>query len=559
MMQKHAQIADHLRNGNIDVAMTEIDRRLAASPNDADLLGLKGFALAINNEIDAAQASVRQAVEHAATPAQRLKHAGNLARLLARTGRRKDLADMADVGLVSPGVLSSADVDVVSLENLCEPLLLVERFDFVAELLEPLLDNDAVSWAVERLWLRAATGAGQHDKILNRVDTPDYRWRNEAEVSALAAAAAAALDRKEDCRRLYEAYLAAAPLLVMPRLASQILSIVLISADPDVPSLTLPAIQQHATGNFPSQLIALRPDRYRFFSVFAGSPPRALTAEIGEHERAITLNNCVNAESLKRGELAAVVGHERTLGLPLVNAASGAIHCTRVETADMLRGIDNLVVPKAMRFRLEAGLLPATCRAIAELFAFPVIIRTVGEQEGRNIHLARTAAATDAVLTELLTLGEREIYVIEYVGTEYSGGFFRRIRAAYVEGTPTLIRADHDAQWMVKGRKFARIQNLYRSNKVLFNEAQRLVAEPQRLGDAAWATLTEIGKRIPLDVFGIDFEVDHQGRVVFFECNATMNLLSSAPPEIDYPPEAQEALLGRLDRFFLKRAGLSLH
>ncbi len=558
-MQTHAQIADALRSGKIAIALAEIDRRLTIDPDDAELLGLKGFALAMNNQFDAAEAFVRQAVDHAASPAQRLKHAGNLARLLARSGRRDELVRLADGGAVSPGLLSPDDADAAALENLCEPLLQVERFGFVADLLEPLLDGAAAGWPIERLWLRAATGAGQHEKLLTRVDTPDYRWRNEAEVSALAAAAASALGRMESCRRLYESYLAARPLLVSPRLASQILSIVLISPDPEVPSLSLPAVLQHAAGNFPSQLLAERPDRYRFFSVFEGSPPRALTAEIGKHERAITLNNCVNAESLKRGGLAAVEGHERALGLPVVNAASGAVHCTRVETAEKLRGIDNLVVPKAMRFRLEAGLLQAIRRAIAELFAFPVIIRTVGEQEGRNIHLVRSPGAADAALAELLGMGERDIYVIEYAGTEYTGGFFRRIRAAYVEGTATLMRADYDAQWMVKGRKNKRIQELYRGNQTLFGEAQRLVAEPQRLGAAAWAVLAEIGRRIPLDVFGIDFDVDHQGRVVFFETNATMNLLSNAPAEIDYPQDAQAAFLKRLDDFLLKRAGVSLH
>ena len=82
-MQTHAQIADALRSGKIAIALAEIDRRLTIDPDDAELLGLKGFALAMNNQFDAAEAFVRQAVDHAASPAQRLKHAGNLARLLA--------------------------------------------------------------------------------------------------------------------------------------------------------------------------------------------------------------------------------------------------------------------------------------------------------------------------------------------------------------------------------------------------------------------------------------------------------------------------------------------
>jgi hypothetical protein len=74
----------------------------------------------------------------------------------------------------------------------------------------------------------------------------------------------------------------------------------------------------------------------------------------------------------------------------------------------------------------------------------------------------------------------------------------------------------------------------------------------------ALTVLAEIGRRIPLDVFGIDFDVDDQDRVVFFEANATMNLLSTAIKEFDYPKQAEEEFLARLDRFLIKRAGISI-
>ena len=63
---------------------------------------------------------------------------------------------------------------------------------------------------------------------------------------------------------------------------------------------------------------------------------------------------------------------------------------------------------------------------------------------------------------------------------------------------------------------------------------------------------------MPLDIFGMDFDVDDEGRVVFFEANATMLLLSNAPKDLDYPQGAQQIFLQRLDTLFRKRAGLSL-
>ena len=53
---------------------------------------------------------------------------------------------------------------------------------------------------------------------------------------------------------------------------------------------------------------------------------------------------------------------------------------------------------------------------------------------------------------------------------------------------------------------------------------------------------------VPLDIFGVDFDVDADGRLMFFEANATMNLLSNAPAHMDYPPSAEREFLAAVDR-----------
>ena len=67
---------------------------------------------------------------------------------------------------------------------------------------------------------------------------------------------------------------------------------------------------------------------------------------------------------------------------------------------------------------------------------------------------------------------------------------------------------------------------------------------------AALQALRAIRDRIPLDVFGVDFEVDADGRLVFFEANATMNLFSTARPEIPYPAEAEDRLKRAFRNYF---------
>lgn len=557
-MHTHSQIVSALRGGDRTSALAEIDRLLATDSSDADLLGLKALALAMGGETGAATEYGRQAVAASRSPGQRLKHAGNLARLLASAARWNELADLAKLDLPRLDLLEDAEFDPVAIENLCAPLVAAGGSTFVADYLAPVLDRPAAGWALQLLWLKAASAAGQDARLLARLDSPGCDWADRPEAMALACSAAANLEQEEKAQRLYDSYIASRPMFVAPVRQSQLLTVVQIAQNPSRKVLAYPPNIQHFVGNFPSQLVEACADRYRFLSVFAGSPPSALADVIGAHQPAIILNNCVNGETLKRGELAKVEAHEAALGLPVVNAASKALHCTRVETADMLRGTPNLIVPKSLRFKLEAHLVDSLCRGIGELFPFPVILRSVGEQEGANIHLARSESELPAALNDLLQLGCKDFYAIEYAGVEHEGGFFRRIRAAFVDGTPTLIRGDYDDQWMVRGRKFDRILDHYRRDPELFAKANAVVEQPERLGDAAWAALFEVGRRIPLDIFGMDFDVDDQGRVVFFESNATMLLLSNAPKDLDYPQVAQRAFLKRVDDLFLQRAGLTL-
>ena len=558
-MQSHATIVSALRSGNAAAALSETERLLAVEPDDSDLLGLKALALALTNRLEDALTPARRAVTEARTPAQRLKHAANLARLLTNAQRSDELAAIAQMDLPPLAGLPDADCDMAVLEGICAPLLLAGQHDFVAAYLMPVLDRPSSTWEIERLWLDAAADSQAHDTILARLESPSYRWAGTPEAMARACRAAMMLERDEDAERLYDAYLGAAPFLVAPRQPSQIMTVVQIAGNPSVKALASPVRAQHFQGNFPSQLSKACADRYRFLSVFVGSAPHSAANEISAHDPAIILNNCVNAEQLKGGELAKVLAHQQALGLPVVNAAEKAVHCTRVETAELVRGVENLIVPKALRFRLDPQLLEPLRLRIKDLFAFPVILRSVGEQEGANIHLASNDGELPAIFAELHALGCKDFYVIDYAGVKHDNGFHRRIRAAFVEGTPTLIRGDYDDQWMVRGRKFHRILDHYRRDPKLFARANAVVEQPERIGDAAWKTLFEVGRRIPLDVFGMDFDVDGEGRVIFFESNATMLLLSNAPPDLDYPQEAQRTFLKRIDTLFRKRAGLSLH
>ena len=63
-------------------------------------------------------------------------------------------------------------------------------------------------------------------------------------------------------------------------------------------------------------------------------------------------------------------------------------------------------------------------------------------------------------------------------------------------------------------------------------------------------SLRAIRQRINLDIFGLDFDVDAAGRVVFHEANATMNLFSTASQEAPNPESAEIALRLAFENYF---------
>ena len=115
-----------------------------------------------------------------------------------------------------------------------------------------------------------------------------------------------------------------------------------------------------------------------------------------------------------------------------------------------------------------------------------------------------------------------------------------------------VSRSSMYREWMVASwrNKPAGIE-FYRANPHTIEECNRIVTDPEtHLGAAAMRALEAIRDRIPLDMFGIDFDVDRDGRVVFFEAGASMILqpqsVWSEPEDVRLPMEP----LIRIDEAF---------
>jgi hypothetical protein len=81
-------------------------------------------------------------------------------------------------------------------------------------------------------------------------------------------------------------------------------------------------------------------------------------------------------------------------------------------------------------------------------------------------------------------------------------------------------------------------------------------APDETLGRPAVAALHEIRRRIPLDFYGIDFDMLPDGRVLFFEANAVMNISLADRAGLQ---DTRAAMRAAVRALFLKTAGIKAH
>jgi len=155
-------------------------------------------------------------------------------------------------------------------------------------------------------------------------------------------------------------------------------------------------------------------------------------------------------------------------------------------------------------------------------------------------------------LTKLLSTDHpKDFFVTEFVDSRGSSKIFRKVRAAIVKDEMFIIRVDYDHFWNVQGRKTDERVAYFSDKAFLLEDEIRICSDPETaLGRPAMQSLQNIRDRFPLEVFGIDFDVNPDGNVVFYEANATMNLFSTARKEIIYPKEPEECMKQAFKRYF---------
>jgi hypothetical protein len=227
----------------------------------------------------------------------------------------------------------------------------------------------------------------------------------------------------------------------------------------------------------------------------------------------------------------------------VINRPEAVLRTSRDQVANVLSGIPGLHVPRIVRFR--GGDADAAFEAvIGACLVFPLIVRGTATHRGRSMVLVENEIQFRAAVA-----GDGEYYAIEFVDYRSADGLYRKYRMWSFGGRQVFRHLAPTDHWIV---------HVTPGNEYMIDRPD-LIAEEVRLmervegdfPDEVHAVVAEIGERLALDCFGVDFAFHPDGRMVLFEANAAMSFFPLVvDPRFGYRQKlfapAQEAFMATL-------------
>lgn len=497
---------------------------------------VEGLQLLEANEVQAAETKLARSLE---IIPDRLSTLNNLSVVKIRLDHFAAAEELAKKALAvdekSPEAWSNLGIALSAMNRYEEALQAYER---------ALQCNPAYA----RAWLNQAMTLlelKRFDEALAACDHAEKSGYNQYETLYAKSRILMGLGQTEEAKKTYmlsfATRAASSPVYIADRRPSQKADILIISHDPPYDgSLKSFETLHSACQNYPGQLSVFMRDDFHFSFAFEGNATK-LSARKQIPRPDVLLNNCVNSEILlSKGRLPQLMDLIDGIGVPVVNHPQKAVQTTRDGNARLLGDIPGIVMPKTMRFSPTAKAPEELAREIERQFDYPVIARTLTAQEG--VGMAKVDSR-EALVAELSSNRRENFFVTQFIDCRRGKEFFRKIRAAVVGDEIIIVRVDVDAFWNVHARKKPERVQFYLEHPFLLDEEKEICKDPEAiLGRRAIEALRAIRDRIILDVFGIDFDVDADGLLVFYEANATMNLLATDCPQAPYPKEPSDRL-----------------
>ncbi len=536
---RDATLALH-RAGKLDRARAGYERLLIAQPGDADLLGLLGV-LAIQQQRSAeAEELLAQALKTPPPDSRiHLRNVNNMFALLKEQGRADAASELASAPLPGwPDNTSPSASERPTILSLVEALSSLGQEERALALLEESLayfgeDPDALILAGS-LRLRCGEPDAALSILERAIEYDPTNWFGLANLST----ANNALDNLAEAREAARRCARAAALYVAPERPGHEATILVLNRSPKlITNAPRDLHRLHFSKNYISQASSTLANEYRFASVFADLPDPLPDLPAVD----VVFNNIASGEVLGiPGSLDQIIERVERIGKPIINHPHGVSQMTRQTAAALLQGIPGLRVPQIARYWRDLERFGEIEADVAERFGYPVILRHVAADESSQSLLSDDKTAilvqdADELRQFLQGVSWAQFYAIQYVNLRKADGNFRKLRAAFSPDEIIIVACGYYSEWMVSGwRKNEQGQAFYNAFPDRVIDMQRTLREPEAvLGPQFMPVLEAVRERVPLDVFGMDFDLNDDGEVVFFEAQSSMILLmpSSGIPE----------------------------
>ncbi len=524
---------------------------LAQNSSDAEAMGLLAIAMLQRGNSKEAKKLLRQSLSASPPAWVYLRNLHPLLALLEKEGKDGEAARLADGGVPDWPALRLPDPsERAMLLGLARTLARLKRPDAAARLLESAIATLPADAELLYELARAHKLKGDLQATWTALAAADAAIQPNTKFGLLTElyACANALGKKTEAVALRNRIAAETPAFVFPRQAGHKAGILILSGFPNFKYETKTEFDLHFSGNYPTQLVRVLADEFHFSSVFSATPAgREAAANIPAPD--LIINNFANAELLlAEGDAMAEAAFADSFGVPVINHPKKVLPTTRDRTAELVADIPGLVAPRTSRFSRTGKSVEDLADEIESQYGYPLITRTLSSQQGKGMVKVDDR---DALIRFLSEDKKEDFFVTAFVDSRGEAKLYRKIRAAIVGGEIIVTRVDYSPHWNVHGRKSDEHRiAFYRNNRDLLAREDQICTDPHReLGQPAMQALQAIGDRIPLDIFGVDFDVAPDGQLVFYEANATMNLLSTAPPDIDHPRHMNEHLVSTLRNY----------
>jgi tetratricopeptide (TPR) repeat protein len=261
------------------------------------------------------------------------------------------------------------------------------------------------------------------------------------------------------------------------------------------------------------------------------------------------LFNAIGDPDRAADALACATAFVRAVPLPVVNPPALIAETGRDRMAARLAGLADCHVPATRRVATARLRQPGAGDRFAEEIGFPLLARPVGSHGGDDLVKLDTPAALAA---HAAGTPADALYLTRFCDFRSADGLYRKYRFIFVAGEIFAYHLAIGDHWLVH---YFRTEMGVRP-ALLDEEARFLSDYRTSLGPRIATALAAIVQRVPLDFFGIDGSVDQDGRLLVFECNATMLVHDADPgPVFDFKRAPAERIRRAVGRLLAGRGG----